>query len=32
MIGHRKNFQELDESIIGRVKFDNGSTIQIMEK
>ena len=32
MTGHREKFQELDESFTGRVKFGDGSTIQIMGK
>ncbi|XP_038889342.1 uncharacterized protein LOC120079255 [Benincasa hispida] len=32
MTGHCEKFQKLDESVTGRVKFDDGSTIQIMGK
>ncbi|XP_073309973.1 uncharacterized protein [Primulina huaijiensis] len=32
MTGHRDKFQELDEAVTGRVKFGDGSTIQIMGK
>ena len=32
MTGHREKFQELHESFTGRVKFGDGSTIQIMGK
>ncbi|XP_074561659.1 uncharacterized protein LOC141817951 [Curcuma longa] len=32
MTGHREKFQELDETITGRVRFGDGSTIEIMGK
>ncbi|XP_042432507.1 uncharacterized protein LOC122019065 [Zingiber officinale] len=32
MTGHREKFQELDETITGKVRFDNGSTIEIIGK
>ncbi|KAK8696623.1 hypothetical protein V6N13_001755 [Hibiscus sabdariffa] len=32
MTNHREKFQELDESITVKVKFGDGSTIQIMGK
>ena len=32
MIDHSEKFHELDESITMKVKFDDGSTIQIVEK
>ncbi|KAL4383663.1 hypothetical protein GQ457_15G023980 [Hibiscus cannabinus] len=32
MTGHCEKFQELDESITGKVRFGDGSTIQIMGK
>ncbi|KAL4303488.1 hypothetical protein GQ457_10G006770 [Hibiscus cannabinus] len=32
MTGHREKFQELDEGVTGKVRFGDGSTIQIMGK
>ena len=30
MIGDKEKFRELDEGVIGKVKFGDGSTVQIM--